>query len=186
MFDFNEANKQTGGTLIPDNSIVPVSMTIRPGGAGEGGWLKRSKSGESLMLDCEFVIVEGEFAKRKFWANLVVDGTSDGQKTAADISRSRLRAALESAKGVNPSDETEDAVKARRVETFGDFDGLRFWAVVGISKGKDNYPDRNDLKAIVTPDRKEWRKLDQVKSAGGGSKPAASAAPAQSRPSWAA
>ena len=36
-FNFNTAEKQTGGELIPDGVIVPVVMNIRPGGVGEGG-----------------------------------------------------------------------------------------------------------------------------------------------------
>lgn len=65
MLDFNDAGPQRSFDLIPDNTIVTVELTIRPGGAGEGGWLRRSKDGRSEALDCEFTVIEGEYAKRK-------------------------------------------------------------------------------------------------------------------------
>lgn len=188
MIDFNNAPKQRDEfELIPDGTIVPVQMTIRPGHAGDGGWLKRSNSGECLMIDAEFVVTEGDFAKRKFWSTMVVDGTTDGQKKAVEISVARVRAILESSRGINPADESASALEKRRISSYGDLDGLRFWAVVGIEKGKDGYKDKNGLKAVVTPDRREWRALEQMggnaMSAGAmmASKPANGAA----RPSWA-
>jgi hypothetical protein len=96
--DFNNAEAQREGGLIPEGTIAVVHFTVRPGNAGEGGWLKRSKTGESMAVDAEFTIVEGPFARRKFWSLFTVEGTTDGHAKAADISASRLRAILESAK----------------------------------------------------------------------------------------
>lgn len=194
MFDFNDAEKQREGGLIPDGTVVPVHLTVRPGGAGEGAWLKRNRDGNCLMLDCEFTVFEGEFAPRKFWSLLTVEGETEGQKKGADITRSRIRAMLESARGINPADTGEAAIAQRRIGGFQDLDGLRFWAVVGLEEGRDGYKDKNVLKAVVTPDRKGWTKLEQ--QGGGRSTPSASrpaggpvAAPAAStgsaRPSWA-
>lgn len=189
MIDFNNAGPQRDEfALIPDGTIVPVQMTIRPGNAGEGGWLKRSSTGECLMVDGEFIILEGEYAKRKVWSQMVVDGTTDGQKKAVDISVARIRAILESARGIKPSDDSPEAVSTRRVGSFGDLDGLRFWAVLGIEKGKDGYKDKNTIKAVVTPDRSEWRKLDQVAKTAGTFTPVGQAAAAvvnAARPAWA-
>lgn len=162
MFDFNNADKQREFDTMPDGTIVPVHLTLRPGGAGDGNWLKRSRNGDCLMLDCEFTVIDGEFAKRKFWSLMTVEGETEGQQRAADISRSRLRGMLESAKGIEPSDESETAQAARRVTSFGDFDGLRFWVKVGYESPKDNYKAKNTLAAIITPDKKEWSKLEQV------------------------
>jgi len=64
-FDFNEAGPQRSFDLIPD-TIATLHLTIKPGHAGEAGWLRRSKDGGSEALDCEFTVVDGEFAKRKF------------------------------------------------------------------------------------------------------------------------
>ena len=74
-------------------------MRIRPGGVGEGNLLKRTASGEAEMLDCEFVIVDGEFVKRKFWDTFILEGTTDGQREMARTNRGRLKKILESARG---------------------------------------------------------------------------------------
>ena len=186
--DFNDAEAQhSGGSLIPDKTIAPVHMTVRPGGHGPEGWLKRSKNGDALMLDCEFTVTEGPYAKRKFWSLFTVEGETNGQKKACDISRSRIRAMLESARGIDPADASEDAINGRRVSSWSDLDSLRFVAVIGVEEGKNGYKDKNVLTAVVTPDRKEWAKLDQVKvnrtPAASVAKPAATSA---GRPSWAA
>ena len=189
--DLNGAGPQRDEfALIPDGTIVPVQMTIRPGNAGDGGWLKRSNNVDTpcLMIDAEFIILEGEYAKRKFWSLLTVDGTTDGHKKAAEISISRIRAMLESAYGIKPSDDSAEAVAKRRINTFGDLDGLRFWAVLGVESGKDGYKDKNVLKAVITPERTEWRLLPQVAKPVGTMAPVGIAAQAvvnAARPSWA-
>lgn len=118
-YDFNSASEQRSGDLIADGTIAPVHLTIRPGNSGEGGWLKRSKSGDSMALDCEFTVTEGPNAKRKFWSLFTVEGTTEGHQKAADISASRIRAILESAHGVRPDDESEAARNARRIASWG-------------------------------------------------------------------
>lgn len=166
--DFNNASEQREGGLIPDGTVAAVHLTIRPGNSGEGGWLKRSKGGDSQALDCEFTVVDGPFAKRKFWGLYTMEGTTEGHAKAAEISASRLRAILESAKGIRPDDESEAAKNGRRVTSWGDFDGLRFIAKIGIEKAKPDsgFRDKNTLDAAVTPDRKVWVKVEQVKQAG--------------------
>lgn len=166
--DFNNAPEQREGGLITDGTVTVVHLTIRPGNAGEGGWLKRSKAGDSQAMDCEFTVVEGPFAKRKFWSLFTVEGTTEGHAKAAEISASRLRGILESAKGIRPDDESDNAKNARRVTSWGDFDGLRFIAKIGVEKAKEGsgFKDKNTLDVAITPDRKAWVKVEQVKQAG--------------------
>lgn len=189
--DFNGAEQQREGGLIPDGEIAIVHMTVRPGNTGEGGWLKRSKDGGSNGIDAEFTVVEGQFAKRKFWKLFTVEGSSEGHQKAAEISASQLRGILESARGIRPDDESDNAKAARRVSSWGDFDGLRFVAKIGIEKGKDGYKDKNTLDLAVTPDRKAWVKVEQVakqQTFQQASAPPAQAAVAgaKQKPSWAA
>jgi hypothetical protein len=105
--DFNDA--QRNFDVIPDGTIATVRMTIRPGSAGEGGWLRRSKDGNSEALDCEFVVLDGPFAKRKVWSLLTVAGSTPGHAEAAKISAGKLRAILESARGIKPDDKSDAA-----------------------------------------------------------------------------
>jgi len=194
-FDFNDAGPQKSFDIIPAGVIATLSMKVKPGQAGDGDWLKRSKAGDSEALDCEFVVVDGEFAKRKFWTLFTVNGTTEGQASAADISRRRLRAMLESARGIKPDDESDAAKQARRTESWGDFDGLRFIGKIGIEPAKDKYPAKNVLVEVVVPGRKEWRPVEQVAKPDGGTASPKTVAPAAAaattaahaivRPAWA-
>src|SRR5262245_50655059 len=118
MFDFNEAPLQREIDLIPHNTIATLQMTVRPGGAGEDGMLKRSQDGGCEMLDVELTVVDGQFARRKLWERFVLAGTTDGHAKAAEISRGKLRAILESARGIKPDDVSPQARAARTVKAF--------------------------------------------------------------------
>lgn len=160
-YDFNTASEQRGSDLIPDGTIAPVHLTIRPGNSGEGGWLKRSKAGDSEAIDCEFTVTEGPNAKRKFWTLFTIQGTTEGHQKAADFSASRIRAILESAQGVRPDDESDSAKNMRRINSWANLNNVRFIAKIGIEKGKDGYKDKNILAEVITPDRKQWAKIEQ-------------------------
>lgn len=159
-FDFNNAEPQRGGgdfAPIPEGTIVLVVSKLRPGGHGHGNWLKANNDGSCLMADFEFVIDGGEFDRRKIWSLWVVEGDTDGQKKAANISRSRLRAMLESAHRIDPADDSPQAMQARQVDGWQGFDGLKFCARVGIERGKGDYvgKDKNVLYP-VTPDDADY------------------------------
>ena len=159
--DYNSAGAQKSFDVIPDGTIVVVQMNIRRGNAGEGGLLKRSKNGQAEMLDAEFIVVEGDHVKRKFWENMVVDGATDGHKEAADITHRRLRAIIESVKGIKPANVSETAKAARNVE-YDAFDGMRFLCRVGVEAARDGYKAKNILAEVITPDRtKEWRPIER-------------------------
>jgi len=147
--DYNSAGAQKSFDVIPDGTIVVVQMKIRPGNAGEGGLLKRSSNGQAEGLDAEFIVVEGEYAKRKFWSFMVVSGTTDGHEQAADITNRRLRAILESAKGIKPEDVSEAAKAARNAE-FAEFDGLRFMCKLGVEPARGEYKAKNNIAEVIT------------------------------------
>jgi hypothetical protein len=159
--DFNDAGPQRSFDVIPDETVVTVELTVRAGGAGEDGMLRRSKDGRSEALDCELTVVDGEHAKRKFWSLLTLAGSTPGHEQAADISRRVLRAILESARGIRPDDLSEAAKKARVAE-YKDFDGLRFIVRVGVEPARDGYKAKNTLAEVITPDRMGWHAIEQV------------------------
>jgi hypothetical protein len=204
-YDYSAAPPPRDLDLIPAGTIASVQLRIRPGGVGEGNLLKRSKDGGCEMLDLEFVLVNGPHAKRKFWSNLVLAGTTSGHAQASDISRGLLRSILESARGIKPDDLSELA-RARRTADLKDFDDIIFMAKIGVEKGKpkndgsgENYADKNVIVGVITPDKREWHPNDQVPPFNGGGNgagatavspaapPASSAQPAPgiAKPRWA-
>lgn len=152
--DFNNADRQFD--LIPDNTIVPLLMRIKPGGQGEGGWLRASQNTDAMMLECEFTVLEGPFARRKVFQYMVVSGgkaNEKGESIAGGITRSNLRAMLESARNINPDNMSPEATQKRCCpHGWADFDGLCFVAKIGIEKGRDGYNDKNKIKTVITPD----------------------------------
>lgn len=201
-FDFNNAEPQRAmGALIPDDTVCLVVAKLRPGGHGPGNWLKTNKDGSCLMADFEFVVDGGEHDRRKFWSMMVTEGETDGQQKAANITRSKLRAMLESAHGVMPGDDSPEAIAKRQVSGWGAFDGLRFCAKIGVERGglkdvtagpnSERYPDKNTLKAVITPDERDYVSPgpQAARPANTNTAQAAAHAPAQrsggGKPSWA-
>ena len=183
--------------LIPYGTIATVVLHIRAGNVGEDGLLKRSKMGDCEMLDCEFVVLDGPHTNRKFWMNFILEGTTDGHAKAAEISRGTLRSILDSALGLKPDDAGPQARAARTV-SLRQFDNMTFIAKIGIEKGRpkndgtgENWPDKNIIAAVITPDKKEWHPVEQPPPFNGGNAQAtASAASSGSalpieRPGWA-
>jgi hypothetical protein len=189
--DFTRVGDQRSFEVIPDNTICTVQMTVRPGSVGDGGWLTRAKDGNSEHLNCEFVVVDGPHAKRKFWDRLTVTGTNHAE--AIDIATRRLKAILLSARGVRPDDNSDAAKAALRLRNYGDFDGLRFVARLGTEPPKDGYAAKNTIKEVITPEKADWKKPEQIdrdllgKATNTATPAQASAPPANAiaRPQWA-
>src|SRR3954468_22971060 len=127
--DFNNAGQPRSRELIPDSTVIPVQLTLRAGGEEEGGWLKRSRNGTARMLDLEFTVIDGPYARRKFWTMLTVQGETAGQLMAVEISSEHVRKMLESAHGIKPSDKSEAAAAARQISSWEELDSLRVWVV---------------------------------------------------------
>ena len=64
--DFNTAEDQSD--VIPKGTLVKVRMTIKPGGYSspewEGGYASQNNDTGSVYLNCEFVVLEGQYARR--------------------------------------------------------------------------------------------------------------------------
>ena len=197
-FDMNDAEPQKSGDLIPDGTFAKITMTLRPGGVdGESeidrGLLKRSGAPGSdvLMLDCEFTVAEGTHARRKFWQTLTTSGgklDESGVSIGAKITKSTLRAMIDSALGLDPEDMSE-ATKAKRIlRGFADLSGITFVAKIRV-EASDNpsFPAKNRLEHVVLPTTPEWRKImdgETVPARPGTRRPPAATAPAAGAPAW--
>jgi hypothetical protein len=165
MFDFsNTKPPQEYGALIPDGTIAVVRMNIKPGGIGPGNWFTRAESG-SEMLCVEFTILEGEFARRKFFGNLITNGATAGAQSMVETTMQVLGAIINSAFDLDPRDDSP-ATRAKRSNVEpSTFDGINFLAKIGIEAGKlkddgsgEKWPDKNRLAVPITKDHpKEWR-----------------------------
>ena len=180
--------------LVPHGTVATVVLHIRAGNVGEDGMLKRSKDGGCEMLDCEFVIADGPYKGRKFWEYWILEGTTSGHAKSADINRGTLKAILDSALGLKPDDVSPQTRSARTV-SLKQFEGMTFIAKIGIEKGgtkndgSGDWPDKNILAGVITPDRKEWHQVEQPPPFNGGGAPPAGTAPSSAppvpRPGWA-
>lgn len=199
--DFNDAEQQTSFDLIPKGTMAKVRMTLKPGShddASRGwtdGYATESFDTGSVYLAAEFVVLEGEFAKRKLWSNIGLH--SPKGDTWANMGRTFIRAALNSAYGFLPADQSVEAQNARRISSFGGLDGIEF--VVRIDVEKDNKGEnRNVVKQAIEPDNKDYARLMGVSSkvsansgsgnSGAPTQPAPQRAPAASvagKPAWA-
>jgi hypothetical protein len=198
-FDYTTVPLQDEYSLIPKNTVALVIMTIRDGSIGEDNLLKPSGDRMSAMLSCEFKVIGGEHDGRKFWDNLILEGTAK-HESSIEINRKKLRAIIESSLGIHPKDESKEA-REKHLQSLRFFQNRIFTARIGIEEGGINkkngtkYRDKNFLVGVVTPDQSDWQRPEEPppfdggspKAGGDGTTPTQSTttAPAIARPSWA-
>lgn len=200
--DFNSAEEQSEYDVIPKGTLVKVRMTIKPGGYDDpqqgwtGGYATRNDTKGSVYLNCEFVVLEGKYAKRKIWT--LIGLYSPNGPEWANMGRSFVRGILNSARGIKGKDESPQAQQARRISGFADLDGIEFVAKLGIAEDQ-NGDDKNEIRVAITPDHKEYAAImGQITPAASSTAPAQEtqqpnntqqstqpATPANGKPSWA-
>lgn len=167
MYDLNDAQPQMppAGELIPDGTFARIRLTIRPGGANgstpmDAGLLKASQSSDAKMLDCEFTVVDGPFARRKFWQNFTVAGgklDEKGQSKGWNISKATFRAMVDSALGLDPRDESAAAKQKRVIGGLKQLEGITFAARIMIEPASSaEYKAANKLANVVLPSEPQY------------------------------
>jgi len=158
--DFNSADSQQQFELIPADTVAPVCMRIKPGGYDDptqnwtGGYAKQNQETGSIYLDCEFVILAGEFAKRKLW-NLIGLHSPKGP-TWQNMGRSFIRGLLNSAYGLSDKDDSPQAQQKRRIQQLSELDLICF--VAKITAKKDTQGNmRNQIAYALTPDNADYQ-----------------------------
>lgn len=190
-YDFSTAEKTQTFDIIPAGTVVCLHLAVLAGDEGtpENAFVVTKTDLYQLVLEC--TVTEGEYAKRKIFHRLTMGAQphvtmTEGQQKGVSISRSFIRSVLEAARGFSPTDESAEAISARKMESLFELDGLEVWCELGIEKGTGNYSDRNTIKKVLNA------KAEGPKSA---PKPAASVAQAAplkapppkvaAKPSWA-
>jgi hypothetical protein len=187
--DFNNSENQSNFDLIPNGTLAKVRMSIKPGGYDDqnqgwvGGYATRNEATGSIYLSCEFVILEGEYAKRKVWGILGLHSNKGPEW--GNMGRSFIKAILNSARGFSENDNSPAAQSARKINGIGDLDGIEFVAKITTKKDQ-NEELRNEIRFAITPDNKDYKAI-----MGSIAVPMAKAsvnqspAPAANRPAWA-
>ena len=158
--NFNDADTQTSYDLIPAKTLAKVRMTLKPGGVDNahlgwtGGYATRNLDTGSAYLSAEFVILNGPFAKRKVWS--LIGLHSEKGPTWANQGRAFIRAVLNSARRMNPQDQTPQAQQARCIQSFADLDGIEFVARIDIEKDQRSGEERNVIRAVIEPNHKDY------------------------------
>ena len=171
--DYNDAESQTSYELIPKGTIVPVRMTIKPGGYDDpslgwtGGYATHNDTTGSVYLNAEFVITEGPFAKRKVWSLIGLKSLKGPEW--GNMGRSFVRGILNSSRGLSDKDKSPAAQEARRINDFADLDGIEFLAKIDVGKDANGDP-KNEIRFAVAPNHKDW---ETYQKSGGAWKPGA-------------
>jgi hypothetical protein len=154
IINLNQVEPGSRG-LIPDGVTAKVVFNIKSGGAGDEGLLTTSKS-SNLYINGILIITEGEYYGRKIYDTIVVESPAPSF-FAVTKGLQKLRAMMESAFNITPTDMSDDAVKIRQFERYSDLSGLEFLIKVGIEVSKDQrYRDKNCVKYVITPDDPEY------------------------------
>jgi hypothetical protein len=163
--NFNDAEQQSTGDVIPNKTLAKVILKIRPGGHDDpakgwtGGYATRSDNTGAVYLDCEYTIIGGKYNKRKVWSLIGLESVK-GPKWG-EMGRSMIRAILESARGIKPNDASEAAMKARQISGIGDLNGLEFVVQIDVEKAEEGsgYDDKNKINTIIPVTHKEYAAL---------------------------
>ena len=177
--DLNTADKQRTFDPIPDGSFCKVLLQFKPGGftlpgcaAMDNNLFKSSQRSDAVMLECEITVIQGPHEHRKFNEFWVVSGGNlddKGNSKGFNITKTRMRAAIESNMGIRPDDESQQARAARQISGFSDLNNITFWAKIGVDPGEPYTDqqtgqqrvgfDKNKIDRIVTPDMAEYADL---------------------------
>lgn len=191
--DFNNSDNQSNFDVIPNNTIAKVRMSIKPGGYDDqsqgwsGGYATKNDVTGSVYLSCEFVVLEGEYARRKVWSMIGLHSNKGPEW--GNIGRSFIKAILNSSRGFNESDNSQQAQNARRISGLADLDGIEFVAKITTKKDQ-NDELRNEIRFAITPDHKDYKSImgsiapvaARVQQS---FTPQGNSAPASNRPAWA-
>ena len=187
--DFNNSENQSSFDAIPNNTLAKVRMSIKPGGYDDqsqgwvGGYATKNEATGSVYLSCEFVILEGLYAKRKVWG--IIGLYSNKGPEWGNMGRSFIKAILNSARGFSETDNSPAAQSARKINGLGDLDGIEFLAKITTKKDQ-NEELRNEIRFAITPDHKDYQAFMGSVAPMLTKLPASPAAPAtNNRPAWA-
>ena len=160
LLDFNTAEIARPKVLpIPHGTIAKVIMNIKAGGYESDPYLSKSAHSGAVYLHTEFIVLEGPFVRRRIFQNIGIVGAKPGEDDVFGArGRSLIRGLIESAKGIQPDGDSEEAQAARKISNFGELNGLVCVVKIGVEKDKSGkFDDRNTVICAITPNKKEYQ-----------------------------
>ena len=191
--DFNSAEDQPSFDVIPRGTIAKVRMTIKPGGYDDpangwtGGYATHNPDTGSVYLNCEFVITDGQYARRKIWS-LIGLHSAKGPEWS-NMGRTMIKGILNSANRLLPDDQSPAAQQARRIDGLHALDGMEFVVQIGVQKDRED-EERNTIRGVITAKHKDYSAVmnsEPVTPAASQSQgsPTPNNTPPTGRPAWA-
>jgi len=169
-FDLNDAELPKTNDLIPDGTFAKVTMVFRDGNVDGESELDRNllrhsnaTGSDVLLIDAEFTVTEGPYARRKFWQNFTVAGgklDEAGVSIGWKITKSTFRAIIDSALGLDPKDDSPAAKDKRVIQGLSQLSGLTFVAKIKVEASRNpSFGNSNKLERVVVPTEPEWQKI---------------------------
>ena len=160
IIDFNSAEPQF--SLIPVGTIAKAILTLQSGNYGDNKLLSKSDKTGSIGLKVCFTIASGSHTNRKIFQMIGFEGTKldeEGRDRWGNAGRGLIRAIIESAHNIHPDDKTPQA-EAKRKVGLSELHNLKCIVKVGVEKDvSGQYPDKNKVIAVITPDHKDYSTL---------------------------
>ncbi len=150
--------------IIPPGAIVKLFIDVKPPNREYQDpympYIHLSRNSDVQYALFELTVMEGEYTGKKLWERMTMEGgkvNEKGESIAVNIAKAKLRAIIESSKGIKPSDDSPQAKMQRAVKDISDFSNLVFGGEIGINEydGKT----KNVLKKIITPDKPQYAEL---------------------------
>ena len=161
--DLNEVLPEIPRTVIPED-VYRCEIEVMDGGAGDDRSLTVSAAGFLLFLKVHVKVLSGKYRGTVIFDNINVeiDVKPPREKLAnfekaAEMGQARVRAIVESAYLIKPTDDSKRARAQRIIKNWGAIDGLRVWARIGIKPASGGYSERNEVISIVRPGDPDWR-----------------------------
>jgi len=147
--------------LFP-SGVYSLKAEVLIGNYGEDNTLMLASSKRTMHVALVCTVTDGEYKGRKIYDNVTVALDKTVQppvdtaqlnkyRTAVRIGRARIKAIINSARGLDPNDKSPDTEAKRSIETHEELTGMVFWAEIGEEPPRGAFRARNRIDRIVEP-----------------------------------
>jgi len=161
MFNLSTAEKQQDNLLIPDGKIAKVRLGIKLGYHNDitRGWTDnlatKSSTTGAVYLNANFEVLYGGYKGTKVWT--LIGLHSEKGPRWEEMGCSFMRALVESARNIQPDDDTPEALAKREISN-SDLIGLEFLAEIKVTKNHKG-EDKNEISKIITPEYPQYLEI---------------------------